>query len=236
MKTYRRLTNTWKDAQHYSLLEKSKSKLQWDTTLHWSEWPSSKSLQTINVCSIVSVSSSPAVGINLGYSDLREFWITHCSRDWFVLPRHWPISTWCSRSCETGCRIVPWAESSIPFVVLVQLPSWSDCLRPHGLQHARHTSWVSILFSSVQFSRSVVSDSLQPRESQHARPPCPSPTPGVHPNSTILLVGVNQKTLFCVLLVAILWIWSKYKYKMNMWRKTHSNHRKVKLLLNQGLS
>ena len=34
--------------------------------------------------------------------------------------------------------------------------------------------------SSVQFSRSVVSDSLQPRESQHARPPCPSPTPRVH--------------------------------------------------------
>ena len=38
-------------------------------------------------------------------------------------------------------------------------------------------------FSSVQFSHSVVSDSLQPHESQHARPPCPSPTPGVHPNS-----------------------------------------------------
>ena len=37
--------------------------------------------------------------------------------------------------------------------------------------------------SSVQFSRSVVSDSLPPHESQHARPPCPSPTPGVHSNS-----------------------------------------------------
>ena len=36
---------------------------------------------------------------------------------------------------------------------------------------------------SVQFSRSVVSDSLQPHESQHTRPPWPSPTPGVHPNS-----------------------------------------------------
>jgi len=36
---------------------------------------------------------------------------------------------------------------------------------------------------SVQFSRSVVSDSLQPHELQHARPPCPSPTPGVHSNS-----------------------------------------------------
>ena len=35
----------------------------------------------------------------------------------------------------------------------------------------------------VQFSRSVVSNPLRPHESQHARPPCPSPTPGVHPNS-----------------------------------------------------
>ena len=37
---------------------------------------------------------------------------------------------------------------------------------------------------SVQFSRSVVSDSLRPHDSQHTRPPCPSPTPGVYPNSS----------------------------------------------------
>ena len=43
------------------------------------------------------------------------------------------------------------------------------------------TSYFSI--SSVQFSRSVVSDSFQPHESQHARPPYPSPTPGVHSDS-----------------------------------------------------
>ena len=36
--------------------------------------------------------------------------------------------------------------------------------------------------SSVQFSHSVVSDSLPPHEPQHARPPCPSPTPGVYSN------------------------------------------------------
>ena len=36
---------------------------------------------------------------------------------------------------------------------------------------------------SVQFGRSVVSDSLWPHEPQHARPPCPSPTPGVYSNS-----------------------------------------------------
>ena len=41
----------------------------------------------------------------------------------------------------------------------------------------------SVQFSSVHFSRSVLSDSLRPHESQHVRPPCPSPTPGVHSNS-----------------------------------------------------
>ena len=38
-------------------------------------------------------------------------------------------------------------------------------------------------FSSVLFSRSVLSDSLRPHELQHTRPPCPSPTPRVHSNS-----------------------------------------------------
>ena len=47
-KTYWWLANTWKDAQHCSLLEKYKSKLQWDVTSHQSEWPSSKYLQIIN--------------------------------------------------------------------------------------------------------------------------------------------------------------------------------------------
>ena len=38
------------------------------------------------------------------------------------------------------------------------------------------------LVISVQFSHSVMSDSLRLHELQHARPPCPSPTPGVYPN------------------------------------------------------
>ena len=42
------------------------------------------------------------------------------------------------------------------------------------------------LVSSVQFSHSVVSDSMRPHEPQHASPPCPSPTPGVHPNPCLL--------------------------------------------------
>ena len=50
----------------------------------------------------------------------------------------------------------------------------------HGERFKNIVSWIA--FSSVQFSHSVVSDSLWPHEPQHARPPCPSPTPVVHPN------------------------------------------------------
>ena len=46
----------------------------------------------------------------------------------------------------------------------------------------RYQYFPSILTRSVQFSRSVVSNSLWPHEPQHTRPPCPSPTPGVQPN------------------------------------------------------
>ena len=42
---------------------------------------------------------------------------------------------------------------------------------------------MNLQFSSVQFSHSVMSDCLRPHESQHARPPCPSPTLGVYTNS-----------------------------------------------------
>jgi len=43
--------------------------------------------------------------------------------------------------------------------------------------------WWVLTLPSVQFSRLVMSDSLQPHESQHTRPPCPSPTPRVHSDS-----------------------------------------------------
>ena len=53
-----------------------------------------------------------------------------------------------------------------------------------GFLHCRQTLYqLSYQFSSAQFSRSVVSDSLRPHELQYARPPCPSPTPRVHSDS-----------------------------------------------------
>ena len=66
------------------------------------------------------------------------------------------------------------------------------CAAIHGVAKSRtwRSDWTElnwrclyICISSVQFSHSVVSDSFRPHESQHARPPCPSPTPGVYPNS-----------------------------------------------------
>ena len=74
---------------------------------------------------------------------------------------------------------------------------WLDFLAVQGTHKSliwHHSSKASILWCSaslwstshihtVQFSRSVVSNSLRPRESQHARPPCPSPSPGVHSDS-----------------------------------------------------
>ena len=57
----------------------------------------------------------------------------------------------------------------------------SICIRPLPHLHTQN-SW-KVQFSSVQFSSSILSDSLWPHGLQHARPPCPTPTPGVYPNS-----------------------------------------------------
>ena len=60
----------------------------------------------------------------------------------------------------------------------------------------------NVLLSSVQFSRSVISSSLQPHEPQHARPPCPSPTPGLLKLMFIeLVMPFNHLILCCPLLL-----------------------------------
>ena len=54
-----------------------------------------------------------------------------------------------------------------------------------------------MICSSVQFSFSVVSDSLRPHESQHARPPCPSPSHGVHSNTSVESVMPSNHLILC---------------------------------------
>ena len=55
----------------------------------------------------------------------------------------------------------------------------------------------AITENSVQFSHSVMSDSLRPHESQHTRPPCPSPTPGVYPLMSIKSVMPSSHLILC---------------------------------------
>ena len=73
-----------------------------------------------------------------------------------------------------------WVSKSGMFSML--FPQQTCWWRPLG-RYKVHWFLNSFSISSVQFSRSVVSNSLRPHESQHAGPPCPSPTPGVYPNS-----------------------------------------------------
>ena len=83
-----------------------------------------------------------------------------------------------------GCWWVP------SFRALIWIPITFSYLLNSLVQQTLSTFYISKIPSvipsrlgSVQFSHSVLSDSLWSREPQHARPPCPSPTPGVHPNS-----------------------------------------------------
>ena len=80
-------------------------------------------------------------------------------------------------------------SSLVPYLILqIQVTNWCQlftpkylCSLPPPLCYYCQIYYISIMFifiSSVQFSHSVVSDSLQPHGPQHSRLPCPSPTPG----------------------------------------------------------
>ena len=97
-------------------------------------------------------------------------------------PSHLPpyaIPLGCPRAPALGTPLcasnLPWS-SILHMVIYVFKDSLSN--HPNPCPEVR-----DLRISSVQFSRSVVSDSLRPHESQHARPPCPSPSPRVHSNS-----------------------------------------------------
>ena len=83
--------------------------------------------------------------------------------------------------CGIGGLSRKWPQAFL----LCQLTIWDFCLgsSKKPLQDFKQDHEEIKFISSVQFSCSVVSDHLRPRESQHVRPPCPSPTPGVYSNS-----------------------------------------------------
>ena len=80
------------------------------------------------------------------------------------------------------------SSANVPSFLKLPLPSFplrvrKYFIRGNGRLDFKSTPYLVFQFSSAQFSHSVMSDSLRPHESQHARPPCPSPTPGVHSHS-----------------------------------------------------
>ena len=119
-------------------------------------------------------------------SYLKTFWKTK-----FVLKAFTSMKVKVTQSCLTLC--VP-TDCGPPGSSVCILQAW--ILEWIAISFSRGSSWprdgtqvsctAGRFFTTIrsdQISRSVVSDSLRPHESQHARPPCPSPTPGVHRDS-----------------------------------------------------
>ena len=85
--------------------------------------------------------------------------------------------TWLSNYAQQATRIYYTTQETQAMVYTNYkwIRTWSE-LWPLRL-------WITKSYSSVKFTHSVVSDSLRPNGLQHARPPCPEPTPGDYPNS-----------------------------------------------------
>ena len=81
-------------------------------------------------------------------------------------------------------KILP-CSKLLPFLGPFTVVSFEDVPQGPRFPHTLRGCWTRQLYSngSVQFGRSVVSASLRPHGPQHAKPPCPSPTPGVYSNS-----------------------------------------------------
>ena len=107
---------TWKDAQHHQWLEKDRSKLQWDMTSHWTEWPSSKNLQTMNAGEGVEKREpSYTVGGNVN-------WCSHYEKVWTFL-----------KKLKTELP----DDSTVPLLGLYpeKTINWKDICTQHSLQH-----------------------------------------------------------------------------------------------------
>ena len=116
---------------------------------------------------------------------LQSFWLPCHPLSPRLCSNSLPLSWWCYLTISSLA-----APSSFAFNLSQHqgLFQWVGSFTSGG-QSIGASAPVSVLpmnirvdFLSVQFSCSVVSDSLQPHEPQHARPLCPSPTPRVHPN------------------------------------------------------
>ena len=100
------------------------------------------------------------------------------------IPFHYRIPFHCTKCCVlTELQSFRYSISCV--INASYTPQFKKSAVPHSglslsLLIIEHLKFFQFFLLSVQFSRSVVSDSLWPHELQHARPPCPSPSPGVH--------------------------------------------------------
>ena len=123
-----------------------------------------------------------AMGKRQGHSGKKQILIQEIS---IKQPRVYQALDWHQGCLSTGLDMWTYMTSSRKSKYIPSTPS------PMSITHSQTKSNINqhgnlkkyYSLSSVQFSRSVVSDALRPHESQHARPPCPSPTPGVHSDS-----------------------------------------------------
>ena len=93
-------------------------------------------------------------------------------------------------------------------------------------QEKKKIKWNYVPFSSVQFSHSVVSSSLRPHGLQHARPPCPSPTPGIYPNSCPLSRWWHPTISIFVLCAFKTWknlVPQMEKHRPGTWKTVHTH-------------
>ena len=98
-----------------------------------------------------------------------------------ALCRTWTLQRLQKKASQAGSTHSGAAEErTLPYLRDAVLVSYAQS--DTALNGCLVTVYYIYTYVSVQLSRSVVSDSLRPHEPQHARPPCPSPTPGVYPN------------------------------------------------------
>ena len=104
-------------------------------------------------------------------------WVTSVHRN--------ALRTWMSRGTRAQTQSERWHRPTASQTLAAEA-HWNHKCWPWqlicGSRQPTLASLFSVQFSSVQFSHSVMPDSLRPHESQHARPSCPSPTPGVYSN------------------------------------------------------
>ena len=144
---------------------------------------------SFNCCFLTCIQISQEAGQVVWYSHLfqnfPQFAVIHTVKGFGVISKA-EVYVFLELSCffydpaDVGNLISGSSAFSKSSLNICKLPVYV-LLKPH-LENFEH--YFAGMFGSDQISHSVVSDSLRPHESQHARPPCPSPTPGVHSDSS----------------------------------------------------